>query len=181
MLNTATAYLAMLEEDDDIKSIALDRIERLVDGYWAEISDYITDLESLYTSNSKVNKDLVALILSKLYYNLEDYDSAIDWALKADTKFNISDRSLYVTTILRKIIDKYIFARKNNYFNKSSPITIDQKVEKVVNEIFNKCISLGEYNQAIGLSIESYDTTRVRFIINKLILTYIYLLTLQFS
>ena len=67
MLNTATAYLAMLEEDDDIKSIALDRIERLVDGYWAEISDYITDLESLYTSNSKVNKDLVALILSKLY------------------------------------------------------------------------------------------------------------------
>jgi len=161
MLNTATSYLAMLDEDDDIKSIALDKLERLVDGYWAEISDKLRDLENLYNSNSQIRKEVVALILSKLYYNLEDYDSAIDWGLKAEDKFNISDRSLFVTTVLRKIIDKYISIRKHNYFNKNEQKEMNTRIEKVVNEIFNKCISLGEFNQAIGLCIESYDTKRV--------------------
>ena len=163
MLNTATSYLAMLEEDDDIKSIALGKIERLVDGYWAEISDYIGKFEHFYTSNNSINKELIALILSKLYYNLEEYDPAIEWGLKAESRFNISDRSLYVTTVLRKIIDKFIAARKNNYFKNNTPMVIDSKVERVVNDIFNKCISLGEFHQAIGLSIESYDTERVCF------------------
>ena len=45
MLNTATTYLAYLqEEDSDIKSIALDKLDILVDEYWAEISDHLRDL-----------------------------------------------------------------------------------------------------------------------------------------
>jgi 26S proteasome regulatory subunit N2 len=114
MLNTATSYLAMLQEDDlEIKSHVLDKLNQLVDEYWAEISDYVPNLQSLFNKKELPEKqNLIALILSKIYYNLEDYDSAIDWGLEAGEMFNILERSQYINTILKKIIEKYVSIKK---------------------------------------------------------------------
>ncbi len=165
MLNTATSYLALLqEEDNDIKSIALDKLDVLVDEYWAEISDYISELESLYTTKRIPEKqELLALILSKIYYNLEDYDSAIEWALESGSKFKIGDNSQYVNIILQRIIEKYIQIRKVNFFTEAEEEKqlIDERINKIVDSIFTKCIESGEVNQAIGFSLESYDLDRV--------------------
>jgi 26S proteasome regulatory subunit N2 len=165
MLNTATTYLALLQEDDvDFKSIALDKLDILVDEYWAEISDYIQELEGLYTRNEIPEKqELLALILSKIYYNLEDYDSAIEWALQSGSRFNILEKSQYVNTILQRIIEKYILIRKNNFFIEEGKQPIDERINKIVETIFFKCIEKKEVNQAIGFSLESYDLERVRF------------------
>jgi 26S proteasome regulatory subunit N2 len=163
MLNTATTYLALLQESDlDIKSLALDKLELLVDEYWTEISDFISELESLQKSNMIPNKnEQLSLILSKIYYNLEDYDSAIDWSLEAGSKFNIRENSQYVNIILQKIIEKYISIRKNNFFNEEK-VQIDERINKIVQNIFTKCLEKREVNQAIGFSLESYDLERVR-------------------
>ena len=163
MLNTATAYLALLQEDDlDIKSAALDKLDVLVEEYWAEISDYIGDLEGMFQRREIESKsDLLALILSKIYYNLEDYDSAIDWALQAGSRFNILERSQYVNTILQRIIEKYIQIRKHNFFSPDERQLIDERINRIVESIFNKCVEKGEFNQAIGFSLESYDLERV--------------------
>lgn len=165
MLNTATSYLAMLQEDDiDIKSAALDKINLLVDDYWSEISDYIQDLENLYQNKQIPDKqELLALILSKIYYNLEDYDSAIEWALQAGTKFNLGENNQFVNTIIKKILERYISIRKNNFFNENKQ-QIDQRINKIMERIFQKCIEKGEVNQAIGFSLETYDLDRVRVI-----------------
>jgi 26S proteasome regulatory subunit N2 len=163
MLNTATGYLALLKENDiHIKSRALEKIDVLVDEYWAEISDYIRELEDLYTSKTIPEKqNLIALILSKIYYNLEDYDSAIEWALESGSKFNILEKSQYVNVILQKIIEKYIGIRKNNFFNPTEPKEIDQRINRIVQSLFDKCVEKREVNQAIGFSLESYDLERV--------------------
>lgn len=163
MLNTATSYLALLQEEDvDIKSIALDKLDILVDEYWAEISDYISELEGLYKRKEIPNKqELIALILSKIYYNLEDYDSAIEWALESGSKFNLLEKSQFVNTILQRIIEKYIQIRKNNFFNSEEKQPIDERINRIVDSIFAKCVELKEVNQAIGFSIESYDLDRV--------------------
>lgn len=162
MLNTATSYLAMLQEDDlEIKSHVLDKLNQLVDEYWAEISDYIINLESLFKSNELPEKQkLIALILSKIYYNLELYDSAIDWGLEAGEMFNILERSQYINTILKKIIEKYVSIKKHNFFNEEK-IGLDEKIKRIVERIFTKCIENKEVNQAIGFSLESYDLDRV--------------------
>lgn len=117
MLNTATSYLALLQDDEvQIKSIALDKLNLLVDEHWSEISDYIKTLKTYYENKAIPDKQQVlALILSKIYYNLEDYDSAIEWALESAEKFNINEQSLYVSTILKKILDKYIGIRKKKF------------------------------------------------------------------
>jgi len=162
MLNTASYYLAYLKEEDfELKIFALQKINQLIDINWAEISDFIKDFESLYASEVIGDENgLIALILSKIYYNLEDYESAIEWALLADTHLNLSEKSQFVTTILRKIIEKYISQRKNNFFN-DEQVPIDPRIQKIVERIFGRCIQLKEINQAIGFSFESYDLERV--------------------
>ena len=163
MLNTATSFLALLQEEDvDIKSVALDKLNILVDEYWAEISDYISEFENLYKRKEiPVKQELISLILSKIYYNLEDYDSAIEWALEAGSKFNILEKSQYVNTILQRIIEKYIGIRKQNFFNQDEKEPIDERITRIVETIFNKCVEKKEVNQAIGFSLESFDLERV--------------------
>lgn len=162
MLNTATSYLALLQDEDThVKSMVLDKIYSLVDEYWAEISDYIPDLEEIYQNNLTPGKsNIVALILSKLYYNLEDYDSSIHWALEAGPIFDITEKSLFVSTILKKIIDKYISIRKDNFFS-GNQTQIEAGIEFIVDKIFKNCLETKAYNQAIGFSLESYDLERV--------------------
>lgn len=165
MLNTATTYLALLQDEDiDIKAIALDKINELVDDYWAEISDSLKNLENLNKSNQiPEKKDLLALIISKIYYNLEDYDSAIEWALEAGTRFNIHENSQYVNTIRKKILEKYISTRRENFYNEQK-VKIDDRINGIVESLFKKCLERKEVKQAIGLSLDSYDLDRVNFI-----------------
>ena len=101
------------------------------------------------------------MIISKIYYNLEDYDSAIEWALDSGNRFNILERSQYINTILKKILEKYINIRKNNFFNQEEQKPIDERINRIVERIFSKCLEKGEVNQAIGFSLESYDLERV--------------------
>ena len=164
MLNTATTYLALLQEDSlEIKSIALEKLNLLVDDYWAEISDYIKDLEELFKINAIPEKQqLIALILSKIYYNLEDYDSAIDWALESNSSFNYLEKSQFVNTILKKIMEKYISLTKNNFFNEEKQ-KIDPKISSIMDRVFKGCLEKNEINQAIGLCLESYDLDKVKY------------------
>ena len=163
MLNTATSYLALLQEEEvQFKSIALDKLNLLVDEHWSEISDYLKTLKSYYENKVVPEKQqLLALILSKIYYNLEDYDSAIEWALESGEKFNINEQSLYVSTILKKILDKYIGIRKRNFYKKENKETIDQRIQTIVDNVFANCIQKKFIAQAIGFSVESFDLDRL--------------------
>lgn len=187
MINTASSFLALLRDTNlNMKSLAINKIEIIIDEHWAEVSDYIKDLESIYTSNIiPTQKNQIALILSKLYFHLEAYEQAIDWALEAKEKFNYLEKSPYSTTILNKIIDKYISIRKSNFFisanirkhqndeeenendeelekKKEFEVIIDDRILKLIIEIFQNCLEKGEYKQAIGMCVDSYDLGRVR-------------------
>ena len=63
MINTATSFLALLQEDDlQMKSLALDKLDLLVDQHWPEISDYIRLFKDYYEKNILPEKQkLIAL------------------------------------------------------------------------------------------------------------------------
>ena len=163
MLNTATSFLALLQEEDlHMKSIALEKINLLVDEHWPEISDYIRLFKDYYEKNSIPDKQkLLALILSKLYYNLEDYTEAVGWALKSEDSFNITEKSLYVNTILKKMLDKYIEIRKHNFFNRDNLKPIDKRINAIIENVFNNCLTNNRLDQALGFCVESYDLDRL--------------------
>ncbi len=169
MINTATSFLALLQEDDNqMKSLALDKINLLVDQHWPEISDYIRLFKDYFEKNILPNKQkLIALILSKLYYNLEDYTSAVEWALKSEDNFDIKENSLYVHTILKKMLDQYIEIKKHNFFNRENLKLIDNRINNIIENVFNDCIKDNRLYQALGFCVESYDLNRLTIAIES--------------
>ena len=59
--------------------------------------------------------ELACFIISKIYYNLQDYDKALEYALKSDSKFNLQKRDLYAECIINRCIELYKTQSKFNY------------------------------------------------------------------
>jgi 26S proteasome regulatory subunit N2 len=63
----ADGILALLAEDDmRVKSIALNRLNQIVDVHWSEIATALPQIETLYEDNSFPHKELAALVASKV-------------------------------------------------------------------------------------------------------------------
>ena len=145
-----------------MKSMALEKINLLIDDHWPEISDHLRLFKDYYEKNAIEGKQkLLALILSKLYYNLEDYTEAVEWALKSEDSFDIKEKSLYVNTILKKMLDKYIEVRKYNFFHRDKAKPIDKRINAIIENVFNNCLKNNRLYQALGFCVESYDLDRL--------------------
>ena len=112
-------------------------------------------------------RDLAASIASKVFYYLEEYEEALRLALEAGDKFNGYERSQYVETLVHKCIDKYIEKRVAIVDRKEEGIAIDAKMEGVINKMFDRCYDDGQFNQAIGVALESRRLDKVREAIEK--------------
>uniref|UniRef100_A0A0W0FGL5 26S proteasome regulatory subunit RPN2 n=1 Tax=Moniliophthora roreri TaxID=221103 RepID=A0A0W0FGL5_MONRR len=159
--SSAAGALALLSEPDPaFKQHALKSLNSLVPTFWAEISEQIALIESLYDNDElpKQARDLAALLASKVYYFLGEYDESLSFALGAGSAFEAESRvqgsEEYVETVLSKAIDRYIQLRSEEQeYGKADKI--DHRLRTIIENIFTRCISEGEYKQAIGIALES--------------------------
>jgi len=148
---SASGLLSLLDEDDfALKQLALKRMNSLqmINEFWAEISSHIRKIESLYENESFSDKELAALICSKIYYYLGSMDDSLQFALHAGPLFDINDSSEFSRTIIGIAIHKYIQLRQKDKKGEKS-------LEKIVDKMFERCFADGELFQALGLSIET--------------------------
>ncbi|KAF8560271.1 26S proteasome regulatory complex non-ATPase subcomplex Rpn2/Psmd1 subunit [Imleria badia] len=175
--SSAAGVLALLSElDPAFKQHALAALHPLVPQFWAEISEHIAPMhvflspsptpphnyvlysESLYESDQlpKPARDLAALLASKVYYYLGEYDEALSFALGAGGAFEAEARDYnsgeYVETVISKAIDRYIIQRSEEAL---TGIKIDPRLQSIIESIFQRCIDEAEYRQAIGIALES--------------------------
>lgn len=64
--------------------------------------------EALYEDESFSHRELAALVLSKVYYQLQEYNESMVFALGAGKLFDIEEAGEYEETIVAKCIDTYI-------------------------------------------------------------------------
>jgi 26S proteasome regulatory subunit N2 len=125
--------------------------------------------ESFYESEqlAKDARDLAALLASKVYYYLGEYDEALSFALGAGSAFQAETREYtsgeYVETIvcacptclvwgrhlyfvchIAKAIDRYIYQRADDV---SMGTKTDPRLQSIIEAIFQRCIDEGEYRQ----------------------------------
>lgn len=112
-------------------------------------------------------RELAASIASKVFYYLEEYEEALRLALEAGEKFNLNERSQYVETLVHKCIDKYIEKRVAIVDRKEEGVAIYPKMENVINRMFDRCFEDGQFNQAIGVALESRRLDKMREAIEK--------------
>ncbi|KAG2183158.1 hypothetical protein INT43_006153 [Umbelopsis isabellina] len=162
-LTSASGVIALLDEDQvELKTYALQKLNSLVNDFWAEISDSVAKIEILYEDSEFSQRELAALVASKVYYHLGELEDALTFALGAGNLVDVSQKSEYVETIISQCIDKYIALR-----NQDSGEEIDPRLQNVVERMFQRCIDDGEYKQAIGIALESKRPDVIEDVISK--------------
>lgn len=66
------------------------------------------DSETLYEDESFPERQLAALVLSKVYYHLQEYNESMTFALDAGDLFKLDNQGEFEETIISKCIDTYI-------------------------------------------------------------------------
>lgn len=159
-VTSAAPLLALLRESDDsIRSYALESINSIVDQEWPEVSNELPDIEALYDDLAFSNRKMAALVASKVYYNLGEYESAVKYALAAEEHFNIDEKTQYVETIVSKSIEMYIKLSTKRYQNKNQGDNegkINSKLTLIFEKMLEKCVATSEYKLALGIALEGF-------------------------
>jgi len=169
MITSASGLLAMLEEEQlEIKAFALQKLNAVVDDFWAEISECLPDIEALYEDESFKARQLAALVASKVYFQLAELDDALTYALGAGPLFDVAaSNSEYVDTLLAKCIDEYCVQHVRLTEGKPPRIAdgdepsagmvmaIDSRLVAIVGRMFESCFTREQYKQALGIAIEA--------------------------
>lgn len=118
--------------------------------------------EAFFDDPTFPQRELAASIASKVFYYLEEYEESLRLALEAGDKFDLNERSQYVETLIHKCIDRYIERKVQIFEQKLEGVVIDAKMEGVINKMFDRCFNDGQYNQAIGIALESRRLDKIR-------------------
>lgn len=155
MVSSAGGLLAMLNENHPaLKLHALTNLNTFVDFFWPEISTSVPIIESLYEDEEFEQRQLAALLVSKVFYYLGELDDSLSYALGAGPLFDVSEDSDYVHTLLAKAIDEYASLKTKAAESSDESAVIDPRLEAIVERMLDKCIIDGKYQQAIGMAIE---------------------------
>uniref|UniRef100_A0A7S4R0V7 26S proteasome regulatory subunit RPN2 C-terminal domain-containing protein n=1 Tax=Alexandrium monilatum TaxID=311494 RepID=A0A7S4R0V7_9DINO len=166
-VTSAAGVLSLFDEQENqqLRVAALHRLNEVVDQFWHEIADYLKEIESAYEDPSFPGRELAALVASKVYYHLEEYDDARHLALGAGQLFDLSTRSEYVEKITAVAIDEYVKLQTENFeltIKNKDPVAIDPRLEDVVNRMFERCLEDKAYKQGLGMAFECRRLDQVK-------------------
>lgn len=108
-MSSVAGLLGFLSEPvHELRSFALRHLNENIDLVWPEVSGSIGQIEALYEDESFPDRELAALVASKVYYHLQEYNESMTFALGAGNLFNIDNPGEYEDTIISKCVDTYI-------------------------------------------------------------------------
>lgn len=161
--SSAAGLLALLEEEDDaLRLHALKQLNQVVHDHWFQISSSISSVEGLFEDEDFSHRQLAALLASKVFYHLGELDDALTYALGADTLFDINEKSEYVQTLLAHAIDQYVKVR-----TATEPTEVDARLESIVERMIERCVLDGQFQQAVGVTIESRRLDKLEEVIKR--------------
>jgi 26S proteasome regulatory subunit N2 len=108
-LTSAAGVVGFLSEPDHALQIfALRKLDEQIDSLWTEVAGSVGEIEALYEDETFPERELAALVASKVYYNLQEYNESMVFALGAGKLFNLDREGEYEDTIISKCVDTYI-------------------------------------------------------------------------
>lgn len=165
-LTSAVGLLAMLEEQEaQIKAHALTKLNAVVPDFWAEIAESLPDIESLYEDEAFPQRQLAALVASKVYFYLGELKDALEYALGAGPLFFVDEGSDFVETLLSKGIDEYCslyvkrseqaLASERGSSSDATEVTIDPRLVELVERLVTSSLQKRAYQAVMGIALES--------------------------
>jgi 26S proteasome regulatory subunit N2 len=109
--------------------------------------------------------NLAAAIASKLFYHLQEYNDALRCALLSGPYFDVSVRNEYIETMLSHCIDEYKILRTKQLKEKQENIEIDQRMETIIEQMFQRCYRDQCFEQALGVALDTHRLDKVEEVI----------------
>ena len=108
-LTSAAGVVGFLSEPDtELQVFALQKLNEQIDSLWTEVAASVGEIEALYEDESFPERELAALVAAKVYYNLQEYDESMVFALGAGKLFELDKGAEFEDTIISKCVDTYI-------------------------------------------------------------------------
>jgi len=108
-LSSAVGVVGFLSEPDpELQIFALRKLNEEIDSLWTEVVGSVGEVEALYEDPQFPERELAALVASKVYYNLQEYNESMVFALGAGKLFDLDHEGEYEDTIISKCVDTYI-------------------------------------------------------------------------
>ncbi|KAI8467935.1 MAG: 26S proteasome regulatory subunit [Monoraphidium minutum] len=167
-MSSAAGLLTLLEEDNDtLKQYALTNLDKVVHDYWFQISPSIASVEALYEDESFKNRELAALIASKVFYHLGELDSALTYALGAGSFFDVNEDSEYVRTLVARCLDQYFELRRREVEGGEDGLDVDPRLVAVVERMVETACLAGQWEQAVGVALEARRLDTLEAIVGR--------------
>lgn len=123
--------------------------------------------ENMYEDPDFPAKNLAALVASKAYFYLGEYNESMNFALGAGDLFDLNEKSEYVDTIISCVIDSYIQKYQHNVMNPEEAREIEQHLSDVAMRMIERCIVDKEFKQAVGIALKAMNLELLHEIIRK--------------
>lgn len=108
-LTSAAGVVGFLSEPDpELQIFALRKLNEQIDSLWTEVAGSVGEIEALYEDPSFPERELAALVAAKVYYNLQEYNESMVFALGAGKLFDLDHEGEFEDTIISKCVDTYI-------------------------------------------------------------------------
>lgn len=108
-LTSAVGVVGFLSEPDpELQVFALRKLNEEIDWLWTEVVGSVGEVEALYEDPQFPERELAALVAAKVYYNLQEYNESMVFALGAGKLFNIDHEGEFEETVISKCVDTYI-------------------------------------------------------------------------
>uniref|UniRef100_A0ACD5UEP0 Uncharacterized protein n=1 Tax=Avena sativa TaxID=4498 RepID=A0ACD5UEP0_AVESA len=154
-VSSASGILAMLQEPaEELKLHALASLNSVVHLFYPEISTSIPTIESLYEDEEFDQRQLAALVVSKVFYYLGELNDSLSYALGAGPLFDVSEDSDYAHALLAKALDEYASFKTRASTATAEEENVDPRLEIIVERMLDKCVLDGKYQQAMGMAVE---------------------------
>ena len=126
----------------------------------------------LFETEGFQEKQLAAQIISQIYYNLQDYEKALDYCLLCGFKLDLDNRNLYIECMINKCIERYKVQQKINYevIDEEDKLKIDNSLLSFYNNIVQDAIEKKQLKAALGISIETMRVDQVRYCVLKVLI-----------
>lgn len=170
VLSSAKSLISLFkDEDPSMKAFALQKLSDVAQYFWHEIANHLLDIHKLALDTSYPHHELAAYLAAQIHYHLENYTEALQLALESGHYFNISSKTDFTQTLVSRCIDQYVEIQVKNYEAKNAEdrIPVSEKMEYVVEQMFERCFLDGEYKQAIGIGIEARRLDKLELAIMK--------------
>lgn len=90
----------------------------------------------------------MAILLAKIYFYLNDYDEALNYALKSGNYFDVAANDEFTEILVNKCIEKYIKAAQEG---------AGKEYRDIVERMIAASLAKGDYKLILGLALQTCD------------------------